>query len=126
MSDSSPEGSAGTDGARLVLTTAPPDVAQEIAHTLVEERLAACVNLVPGVRSVYRWQGAVQDDPETLLVIKTTPEALSRLEPRLATLHPYEVPEHVVLEPAAVAGPYLAWLVGAVDALPTPDTKSSQ
>ena len=59
-------------GARLLLTTAPPDVAQDLAHALVEERLAACVSLVPGVRSVYRWKDRVQDDPETQLLVKTT------------------------------------------------------
>lgn len=125
MSDSAAERSSCTDVARILLTTAPPDVAQTIARTLVDERLAACVNLVAGVRSVYRWEGAVQDDPETLLVIKTTQAALPRLEPRLATLHPYEVPEHVVLEPTEVAAPYLAWLVGAVGSPPPTDTKPS-
>ena len=97
-------------GVRLVLSTAPPGVANELARTLVAERLAACVNLVPGVRSVYRWKDALQDEPETVLWVKTTPECLPLLEKRLRELHPYEVPELVVLPPAGGSADYLGWV----------------
>jgi len=96
--------------ARLVLTTAPPDVARDLAHTLVAEGLAACVSLVPGLRSVYRWRGAVHDDPETQLVAKTSTAGVERLAARLLALHPYEVPEVLVLTPEAGSPAWLAWL----------------
>ena len=100
---------------RILVSTAPPDVAQSIAHRLVEERLAACVNLVPGVRSVYRWQEAVQDDPETLMVMKTVPARIEALRERLLALHPYEVPEILVLRPEDGHAAYLAWVHGATE-----------
>jgi periplasmic divalent cation tolerance protein len=97
-------------GARIVLVTAPPGVAEALARTLVERRLAACVNVVPGLTSVYRWQGEVQADPESLLVVKTDRDRLADLLPALGELHPYEVPEALVLAPESGAAPYLAWL----------------
>lgn len=103
------------DDARILLCTAPPGKARAIAGTLVEEGLAACVNLVPGLRSVYRWKNDVHDDPETLLVIKTTTQRTGALARRLTALHPYEVPELLSLRPDAGLGPYLAWLMGSVD-----------
>ena len=96
--------------ARLLLTTAPPDVAQDLAHVLVEERLAACVSLLPGVRSVYRWKGEIHDDPETQLLVKTTAARLPALAARLAVLHPYEVPELLVLAPEGGSSAWLMWL----------------
>jgi periplasmic divalent cation tolerance protein len=107
--------SGGADGGdasdvRIVVSTAPPDVAHGIAKALVSERLAACVNLLPGVRSVYRWKDAVQDDPETLLWIKTTEPRLGALSARLAALHPYEVPEVLVLAPLEGSTAYLDWV----------------
>jgi len=84
--------------------------AAEIARTLVEERLAACVNIVPGVRSIYRWKGEVCDDAEVLCVIKTRQDRVDALRDRLPALHPYEVPELVVLEVASGHAPYLAWI----------------
>lgn len=104
----------------LLVSTAPPDVAEALAHRLVEEHLAACVNLVPGVRSVYRWQGAVQDDPETVLLIKTVPDRVDAVRTRLLSLHPYEVPELLVLHPMGGHAPYLAW-VQAATAGPEPE-----
>lgn len=95
---------------RVVVTTAPPDVAHDLAAVLVRESLAACVQLLPGVRSVYRWEGAVHDDPETLLVIKTREGLLEALGARIRALHPYEVPELVVLRPEAADASYVAWL----------------
>jgi periplasmic divalent cation tolerance protein len=80
----------------LALSTAPDgDAAARIARTLVDERLIACANLVPGLTSVYRWEGAVRADPEVLMVMKTRRELLERLGERLREIHPYEVPELV-------------------------------
>ena len=95
---------------RILLCTAPPSKARDLAGLLVEERLAACVNLVPGLRSVYRWKADVHDDPETLLVIKTTAEQVDALAALLAERHPYDVPELLALAPEAGLAPYLAWL----------------
>lgn len=101
---------------RIVLSTFPsPDKAAEIAKILVEEQLAACVNLLPSVRSIYRWQGAISDDTETLALIKTTAERYDALAARLVSLHPYEVPELVALSPASGHAPYLAWIAGRSD-----------
>ena len=106
---------APSGDARLLLTTAPPDAAQDLAHALVDERLAACVSLLPGVRSVYRWKDGVQDDPETQLLVKTTTACLPALAARLAALHPYEVPELLVLAPEGGSAAWLAWLRAQVD-----------
>jgi periplasmic divalent cation tolerance protein len=105
-----------TSDLRVVLCTAPDGgVAERLARTLVEERLAACVNLVPGVRSVYRWEGAVQEDGEVLMVVKTVAARLATLEERLAALHPYDVPEFVALNPEHVSAGYLRWALGATE-----------
>ena len=97
---------------RVVLVTAPDeDVGRRLARALVERRLAACANLIPGVRSIYRWDGEVRDEAEVLLVIKTVAGRISELEAALAELHPYDVPECIALEPASVEAKYLAWLV---------------
>jgi len=100
---------------RVVLVTAPDrETARTIARRLVEERRAACVNLVPGITSVYRWKGAIEEEPEVLMLVKTSAAQLPGLEARLAELHPYDVPECVALEPARVEPAYLAWLLGEV------------
>jgi periplasmic divalent cation tolerance protein len=99
----------------VVLSTFPSsEKAAEIARVLVDERLAACVNLVPAVRSIYRWQGAVHDDAEVLAIIKTTAERAAALRDRLIALHPYDVPEAIVLPVTDGHAPYLAWLTGEV------------
>lgn len=96
---------------RVALSNAPDlDQARRMARTLVEEGLAACVNLVPGMRSVYRWEGEVHDDPEVLLVIKTTAAAAGAMTRRLLELHPYQVPELVLLPVEGGAEAYLAWV----------------
>jgi len=89
-----------------------PDAAsaQALARALVDERLAACVNRVPGVRSTYRWQGEVIDDGEELLLIKTTAARLPALKARLPQLHPYEVPELVAVPVADGHDTYLDWV----------------
>lgn len=97
--------------ARLVLITAPDqDCALRLARALIEARLAACVNLVNGVTSVYRWQGAIEEAREVLMLVKTTGARLPALEARLIELHPYDVPECVALAPSEVEARYLKWL----------------
>jgi len=96
---------------RVVFVTAPDlEVAGKIARAVVEDRLAACASLLPGVTSIYRWRGEVLEDAEVLLLIKTRLEHLDDLERRVLELHPYEVPEFIALEPAHVEPRYLAWL----------------
>jgi len=87
---------------------------ERIARALVERRLAACVNVVPGVVSVYRWKGEVCRDQELLLVIKTRRERLDALREALVGLHPYDVPELVALPIVAGHEPYLAWVDDSV------------
>jgi periplasmic divalent cation tolerance protein len=97
--------------ALVVLSTFPnEDKAVEVARVLVEEGLAACVNVHPRVRSIYRWKGKLEDDAETLAIIKTTSERYDALAARLVALHPYELPEVIALPIAAGHAPYLAWL----------------
>jgi periplasmic divalent cation tolerance protein len=105
--------------AALVVLCACPDeaVAALIARELVEARLAACVNRLPGVRSIYRWEGALQDEPEVLLAIKTSTSRYEELEMRLKALHPYEVPEIIALPVLAGAASYLAWLAAETEEL---------
>ncbi|MEL6907322.1 MAG: divalent-cation tolerance protein CutA [Planctomycetota bacterium] len=108
---------ASASGARVVLVTFPDaDTAARIARTLVGEALAACVNLVPSVRSIYAWQGEVHDDAEVLGVVKTTEAALAACATRFAELHPYDTPEFLALSPDAGSARYLAWLAGSVRA----------
>ncbi|BDG01982.1 divalent-cation tolerance protein CutA [Anaeromyxobacter oryzae] len=97
--------------ALVVLVTAPSaDKAAELARALVEERLAACGNVVPGLRSIYRWDGKVQDDVEALLLLKTTRARFEALRERVLALHPYQVPEVLAIPVAAGSAPYLAWI----------------
>jgi periplasmic divalent cation tolerance protein len=98
----------------VCLVTAPPDRAREIAEALVERRLVACVNIVPLVHSVYRWQGAVEHDDEALLVVKTTRAAVAPLKDALGELHPYENFELVALAVADGAPAYLDWIADSV------------
>jgi periplasmic divalent cation tolerance protein len=96
---------------RVCLLTAPDaEAARRLARALVEERLAACVNLVPGVTSIYRWEGALHEDAEWLLVAKTTQDRLAALAERLAVLHPYALPELVALAPSGGSERYLSWV----------------
>jgi periplasmic divalent cation tolerance protein len=96
---------------RAVLTTAPnAEVGGLIARALVEERFAACVNVIPGVRSIYRWEGEVQDDPEVVLIIKTRADRCEALAARIKDLHPYDLPEVLVLPAVGGSAPYLAWI----------------
>jgi len=95
----------------LVLTTcASPGEASRLARTLVEEHLAACATLIPGVQSIYHWEGQIEHTTETLLLLKTGPEQLAALETRLHQLHSYQTPEFLVLGVEGVSHPYLEWL----------------
>jgi periplasmic divalent cation tolerance protein len=87
------------------------DEAAKIARSLVEERIAACVNIVGPVRSLYRWRGAIEDEKEYLLIIKSRAQLFPKLERRVKELHSYEVPEVVALAMSRVSKPYLDWLV---------------
>lgn len=84
--------------------------ATAIARTLVDERLAACVNILPGITSIYRWQETVEEDREQQLVMKTTEDALARLEARLRELHPYDLPEFLVIRASGGSDAYLGWI----------------
>ena len=106
----------GTD-VSIVLVAAPSiEVGRRIATTLVEERLAACVNIVPEVRSIFRWEGRLEDESEVLLLIKTRTERLGPLEARVRALHPYSVPEVVALPVTSGHQPYLDWVTSSVRA----------
>jgi periplasmic divalent cation tolerance protein len=94
----------------VCLVTAPPDGALRIAQALVERELAACVNIVGSVGSVYRWKGAVEHDEESLLVIKTTRDAVPALDDALGELHPYDTFELVALAVAGGSADYLDWI----------------
>jgi periplasmic divalent cation tolerance protein len=97
-------------GVRIVLTTIGSDTdALALAKTLVDEHLAACVNVLPPMTSVYRWKGAVEQDREHQVVIKTAVDRLPALESRLRQLHRYELPEFLVLQVSGGAA-YLAWV----------------
>jgi periplasmic divalent cation tolerance protein len=107
----SPVSAAPDPAAVIVLTTFGADAdGPALARSLVEERLAACVNVLPQMTSVYRWKGSVEEDREQQLLMKTTRERLPALEARLRALHPYEVPELLVLDVASGSAAYLAWL----------------
>jgi periplasmic divalent cation tolerance protein len=95
----------------IVLTTWPADRDPEsLATSLVEERLAACVNVLPVMESVYRWEGGVQRDRERQLIVKTTAARVDALQRRLQELHPYDVPELLVLGAVGGGTAYLEWL----------------
>lgn len=101
---------------RVVLITAPDqETAENLVRTLLEERLIACGNIMPGVTSLYWWKGAVERDTEVQIVIKTTAAKVERLLERVPELHPYEVPEVLVLRVEDGHGPYLAWVRESVD-----------
>ncbi|MFV2007294.1 MAG: divalent-cation tolerance protein CutA [Longimicrobiales bacterium] len=106
-----------TDEVRVVLMTAPDlDAARELGHRLVEERLAACANIVPGLTSIFHWNAEVKDESEVLLVLKTTGSVVGALVERAAFLHPYDVPEVLVLPVVAGYSPYLDWVRSEVGA----------
>ncbi len=99
---------------RLILTTLPSaEVAAKVARTLVEEKLAACGNVLPAVRSIYRWKGKVEDENEVLLLLKTHVRQVARLQARILELHPYEVPEVLAVPVEAGFQGYLDWIAAS-------------
>jgi periplasmic divalent cation tolerance protein len=100
---------------QIVLTTcADREQAERIAHRLVEQHLAACVNILPGVQSIYRWQGAVESAAEVLLMIKTSVAHTYEVQTTISSLHSYEVPEFLVLPVSGGSEAYLVWLDAAL------------
>jgi periplasmic divalent cation tolerance protein len=95
----------------VVLVTAPSETAAlSLGRALVDERLAACVNVVPGLTSIYIWEGRREETPETLLIVKTRPAGYAALERRILELHPYSVPEVLALSVADGAAGYTGWV----------------
>lgn len=122
--------SVGAPDEVRVCLCACPDLAtaRRLGRTLVDERLAACAQVLPGIESIYRWNGAVESAAEILLILKTTPMRFDALQARLVALHPYEVPELVALPAVAGLPAYLHWVAestraddGARDASPAID-----
>lgn len=113
--------SAAAASEPLVVLSTAPDLAsaRTLARALVEQRLAACVQLGPGLTSVYRWQGAIEEASEVALAIKTVRARLPELERELARLHPYAVPELVALAPVHVGAAYREWLIAETSAAAT-------
>ncbi len=100
---------------RLVLVTFPNlEDAREIGTQMVHSQLAACVSFVPGVTSIYRWEGQVREETEILAIFKTTAAALRAFESALLAAHPYDVPEFVVLSPESAHERYAEWLISSV------------
>jgi|SRR5689334_3148099 len=99
----------------VLVTTASADEAAEIARALVEERLAACANVVGPIRSLFRWEGKIDDATEHMLLIKARAADFALLERRVRALHSYEVPEVIALPLGAGSAPYLAWLANATE-----------
>lgn len=98
----------------VLVTTPSVDKAAEIARALVEERLAACGNIVPGLRSIYTWEGKICDDAEALLILKTEAGLFGAVRDRVVALHPYEVPEVIRLDITEGHAPYLKWITDSV------------
>ena len=106
----------------LIVFCTFPDIgkARETGTTLVESQLAACVNLIPAIESIYRWQGKIETSTEVLAIFKTTPTAYPLFESRLRELHPYDVPEIVALKPDQVSEAYARWVGESVVDNPKP------
>ncbi|HEY0916886.1 MAG TPA: divalent-cation tolerance protein CutA [Solimonas sp.] len=98
---------------QIIFVTCPADRAEGLARALVEARVAACVNVLPRVVSVYRWQDAVQRDEEALLLIKAPAEGFEALRQAVLAQHPYELPEIVAVNPDVVHPPYLDWILAS-------------
>ena len=106
-----PDEAGGMEEALVILCTCPDmQVAENLAGGLVENGLAACVNIFPQIRSIYRWQDELHNDPETLMIVKTSKAGYSPLEEWLLANHPYDVPEVLALRVEAGSREYLAWI----------------
>lgn len=111
---SNPEGTPSRAPVLALTTVATRDDAERLANMLIEERLAACVNVVPGLQSIYQWQGAAESASEFLLLIKTSTHLLADLERTITANHSYEVPEFLVLKIESGSEAYLRWLTGTL------------
>jgi periplasmic divalent cation tolerance protein len=101
---------------QIVLSTCGDrETAERIAHRLVEQHLAACVNILPGVQSVYRWRGAVESESEILMLIKTKAALIQEVQSTIAGLHSYEIPEFLVLPISGGSEAYMAWLEASLE-----------
>lgn len=94
----------------VLITVSSPEEGEKIAKALVEKRVAACVNIIPGIRSIYRWQGKICDDRELLLMAKTTGALFERVEKEVKSLHSYKVPEIIALPIIKGSDDYLSWI----------------
>lgn len=94
----------------VAFITCPPSSGQALAKALLEEKLAACVNILPAVHSLYFWQGQLQNENEELLIVKTTKEVWDQFQRRVKELHSYEVPEIIAIPVVCGYGPYLDWI----------------
>jgi periplasmic divalent cation tolerance protein len=101
---------AGVDSLVVLVTAPSVEKAAELGRALVSERLAACANVVPGIRSIYWWDGKVQDEGEALILLKTTRGRFEALRDRVLVLHPYQVPEVIALPVEAGSEKYLEWI----------------
>ena len=113
--DTEPQAAAADDEVVIVLLTGPSGKELHgMATRLVEERLAACVNILPGVTSVYRWQGGIEQGSEALGIVKTSRSLVERLRARVLEMHPYDVPEVLVIETTGGSRAYLDWVLDSV------------
>ncbi len=101
---------------RLVIVTVPQNKASEIGRTIVEERLAACANIIPSIRSIYTWKGNIEDEEESMMFFKTADSAIVELINRIKALHPYDIPEIISFEILDKDSntDYLAWILESV------------
>ena len=99
-----------TDKIVVLSTCASPEEAEKVARALVEKKLAACVNILPAVRSIYRWKGAIEDDQETLLLIKSSRALFGELRAEIQKLHSYEIPEAIAIPIVDGLERYLEWM----------------
>lgn len=99
---------------RLIVMTCPPDQAEPLLRAALGERLVACGNILPAVRSHYWWQGAICSDDEALVIMETAADRVDAALRRLAELHPYEVPKLLAFAPTAAHAPYVAWALAVV------------
>lgn len=99
----------------IALTTCPnPDIANQLALGIVEQQLAACVNIFPAIQSIYQWQGKIEQENESLLVIKTLQQQLAELESFIQKQHPYEVPEFITIPIESGSKAYLDWITASL------------
>ncbi len=109
----------------VVLSTVPsPEVGKDIARDLVQRRLAACVNVIPGLVSIYEWEGSLEEDSEALLIIKTTGESVDSLTSVLMARHPYDVPEVIAIPISKGSSKYLDWVLSSTSPSPSPEDVS--